>query len=115
MTLKLYCDHNVDARVVKGLRRRRIDVLTAAEDGAETWDDETLLKRATNLGRILFSEDSDLIAHASRWQADGQPFAGVIFARQRAVSIGQAIRDLELICQILTVDEMQSRVEYLPL
>ena len=39
--------------VTTALRLRSVDVLTAQEDGAATLDDDRLLQRATELGRIL--------------------------------------------------------------
>ena len=55
-------NHHVPAAITEGLRRRSVDVLTAFEDGASLWDDEKLLARATELGRVLFSQDEDLLA-----------------------------------------------------
>ena len=44
----------------------------------------------------------------------GPAFSGVVYAHQLGISIGQAVRDLELIAKILDPDDMQNRVEYLP-
>jgi hypothetical protein len=72
------------------------------------------LDRATALGRVLFSQDEDLMAIAhQRWQTTRE-FAGVVYAHQLAISVGQAVRDLELVAKVLDLDEMRNRVEYLP-
>jgi hypothetical protein len=42
--------------VTYALRLRSIDVLMAQEDGAAELDDDRLLQRATELGRVLFSQ-----------------------------------------------------------
>ncbi|MFO1434781.1 MAG: DUF5615 family PIN-like protein [Candidatus Competibacteraceae bacterium] len=55
-------DHHVHAAITEGLRRRGVDVITAYEDGSAELDDNQLLARATQLGRALFSQDSDLLA-----------------------------------------------------
>ena len=68
--------------VTVGLRQRRVDVLTAFEDGASEVDDAVLLDWATALGRTLFTQDDDLLAEAARRQAEGRAFAGVIYAHQ---------------------------------
>ena len=73
VSVRFYLDHHVDAAITEGLRQRGIDVLTCREDGTETWDDEHLLERATALGRVLFSQDDDLLAIAHRHQR-GAPF-----------------------------------------
>jgi len=44
----------------------------------------------------------------------GRAFAGVVYAHQLAISIGQAVRDLELIAKVLDPGDMLNRVEYLP-
>jgi hypothetical protein len=64
---------------------------------------------------LLFSQDEDLLAEAAERQASGVPFAGLGFARQMDVSIGTCVRDLELICHVLSPDEVVNRVIYLPL
>ena len=44
----------------------------------------------------------------------GADFAGLVYAHQLAISIGQAVRDLELVAKVLEPDDMRNRVEYLP-
>ena len=59
-------DVHVRRAVTAALRLRSIDVLTAQEDGSAELADDVLLKRATELGRVLVSqEDLDLIARAT--------------------------------------------------
>ena len=54
--VRLYMDHHVPSAITEGLRRRGVDVLTAADDESATLDDESLLDRATALDRVLFSQ-----------------------------------------------------------
>jgi predicted nuclease of predicted toxin-antitoxin system len=115
MTLGLYADHHVNSAIVEGVRRKGIDVLTAREDGSDRWSDEELLKRANELGRVIFTPDVDFIVLADEWLAAGRPFAGVVFAHQLGVTIGQAIRDLEIVCRVLTPAEVTSQLIRLPL
>jgi hypothetical protein len=110
----LYMDHHAPSAITAGLRKRGVDVLTAEEDGSATLDDDRLLDRATSLGRVLFSQDQDLLAIAHRRLQTAAAFAGVVYAHQLGISIGQAVRDLELIARVLDPDDMQNRVEYLP-
>lgn len=94
MAFKLMMDHNVHGAIVRGLRLRGVDVLTAEEDGSHTLLDDRLLQRATELRRVLFSQDSDLIREARLLQGRKEFFTGVIYAHQLHVTIGVAIRDL---------------------
>ncbi len=114
MTIRLYMDQHIRAEVTEGLRRRGVDVVTAFEDGTADWDDERLLDRATHLGRLLFSQDRDLLVIASHWQSIGREFAGLVYARQREISDGQAIHDLVLLTEVYEPGDMHNRVEYLP-
>ena len=108
-------DVHVPAAITRGLRLRGVDVLTAQADGTTQLADAELLARATELGRVLFSQDQDLLAEANRSQRSGKAFGGVIFAHQLGITIGQAIRDLELLAQVGTVEDFVNRVEFLPL
>jgi hypothetical protein len=112
--LRLYMDHNVPGPITIGVRQCGIDVVTAEEDGITRLDDDLLLDRATSLGRVLFSQDKDLLAIAHQWQQAGHEFAGFAYAHQLRISIGQAVRDLDLLAKALEPDDMRNRVEYLP-
>jgi predicted nuclease of predicted toxin-antitoxin system len=115
MTVTFYMDQHVPRAITIGLRRRGIDVLTAYEDGASEFDDPTLLDRASALNCVLFTQDEDLLAEATQRQRIGMPFRGVVYAHQLEVSIGDCIRDLELIAQAGEAGEFENMVQYLPL
>jgi predicted nuclease of predicted toxin-antitoxin system len=101
--------------VSSGLRRRGVDVLTAQEDSAATLDDDELLDRALELGRVLFTQDDDLLQEAAARQRSGGPFAGVIYAHQQNITVRQTIDDLELIAKACEPKELENKVVYLPL
>ena len=115
MSVQLYMDVHVPDAITVGLRLRRVDVLTAQEDGARRLSDAQLLDRATALGRVLFSQDEDLLREAAQRQQQGMSFAGVIYAHQLKVTIGQCVRDLELVAHAGAPEDFANRVEYLPL
>lgn len=101
--------------MTNALRHRGIDVLTAAEDGSHRLPDPDLLTRATTLGRVLFTQDDDLLAEGTRRLRAGQPFAGVIYVKQRRLSDQQIIEELTLIAGASDAAEWMNRVDYLPL
>ncbi len=115
MTVILYMDEHVHRAITVGLRLRDVDILTAQEDGRTGAPDVALLDRASELQRVLFSQDEDLLAEAKHRQIEGIPFAGVIYAHQLRVTIGVCIRDLEVIAKAADPDDLADRVEYLPL
>jgi hypothetical protein len=115
MSVALYMDHNVSRAITNGLRLREVDVLTAAEDGTATIPDSDLLDRAGALGRVLFSQDADLLREATRRLTEGIPFCGVIYAHMLYVPIGVCVRDLEMIAKATDPDDLRDQVTHLPL
>jgi len=115
MTLAIYMDVHVPAAMTAGLRRRGIDVLTSQEDGTARSSDAELLERAGALGRVLFSQDDDLLRLAAEWQRQGRASSGVIYAHQWSAGIGRLVDDLEPILSCCTSAELANRVIYLPL
>jgi predicted nuclease of predicted toxin-antitoxin system len=108
-------DVHVPRAVTAALRLRTIDVLTAQEDGAAQFDDDRLLQRATDLGRILVSQDEDLLREGSLRLLEGRGFSGVVYAHQLRVTIGRMVEDLELIATATSKEEWCGRIEYLPI
>ncbi len=115
MSVRLYMDVHVRRAVTEGLRRHGVDVVTAQEDGADQIGDAELLDRATELDRVLFTQDDDLLREATRRQQSGEVFAGVIYAHQLDITVGQCVADLELIAHVSEPDELLNRTIYLPL
>ena len=115
MALAYYFDHNVPRAISEGLALRGIDVLTCLADGTETLEDDQVLDRATELERVLFSMDDDLLREARARQLAGIDFSGVIYAHQLSCSVGRCIDDLEIIAKSCTLDELRGRAEFLPI
>jgi len=108
-------DEHVASAITRGLRQRGVDILTVQDDQREGEDDPELLDRATKLGRVLFTRDTDFLKEASRRLAGGEPFGGVIYAHQTRVSIGECISDLELLAMACELIEFADHVQYLPI
>ena len=106
--VKFYMDEHVHPAITRGLRLRGIDVLTAQEAQTLGATDEEHLSLAASSGKVLFTHDNDFL----KLHAKGVTHAGIAFAHQRT-SIGRIVRALTLIHEILTVEEMANRVEFL--
>jgi len=115
VSLRFYMDVHVRSAVTNGLRQRGVDVLTAREDGRHTLEDPALLDRATELGRVLFSQDYDLLSEATRRQRAGIPFAGIVYGHQLRLTDGNVIEDLTLMAEVYESTDIDGRVEFLPL
>jgi hypothetical protein len=52
-------DVHAPLAITQGVRQRGVDVITAQEDGSGRLEDALLLDRATQLERVLFTQDED--------------------------------------------------------
>jgi len=73
------------------------------------------MDRATELGRVLFSQDEDLLVEARRRQSAGIFFGGLAYAHQLEATIGECVRDLELIAEAVLPEEVANQVLFIPL
>jgi uncharacterized protein with PIN domain len=106
--IKFYTDENVPNAVARGLRLRGIDVLTTNEADLLGASDEEHLALALRDGRVILTQDADFL----RLHAGGVDHAGIAYARQQ-LSIGDLIRGLILIYQVLDADDMKNHIEFL--
>jgi hypothetical protein len=115
MALAYYMDEHVPTPITIGLRIRGVDVITVQGDGRDGVDDVALLDRATELGRVMFFFDADMARETSLRQQTDLPWAGLVFAHPTQISIGACVRDLELLAQLGTPEDLQNQIIYLPL
>jgi hypothetical protein len=113
LPLRLYADECVDGRIVAGLRRRGIDVATAADEGLRSATDPQHMERATALGRIVVSADRDFLVIVADQRARGVPFPGLFYILQ-GTPVGEAIRAIADAAEILDPPEMNNWVEWIP-
>lgn len=73
MTAGLYFDHNIHGDIVKGLLGRSVDCLTPEADGRDGLADEPLLDRAIDRGRVMVSNDEDMLKIAKARLSNGGP------------------------------------------
>lgn len=114
MPQRVLLDVHVPIAVAEAVRRRGIDVVTAQDAGYALLDDESLLARAAEQGRVLATQDADFLEIVSRWSREGRECHGVIFARQ-GISVGVFIEGLELCLHGLTDEELLNQVVFVPL
>ena len=108
-------DVHVRRAVTTALRLRSVNVLTAQEDRAAEFDDDRLLQRATELQRVLVSQDEDLLRVGSLWIGTRRDFSGIIYAHQLRITTGQMVQDLELIAQATSLQDWWGKIAYLPI
>jgi hypothetical protein len=104
----------MDGDLVRGLRSRGIDVITATEADMIRRKDEEHLSLATAKGRALYSYNiRDFHEIHTQWTLTGRSHAGIILAQQERYSIGEQIRRLVHLIGSLTEEAMRNRVEFL--
>jgi hypothetical protein len=59
--------------------------------------------------------DADFFLETKISLENEQTFSGLIYAHQLSITIGQAVRDLELIAKNGELADMQNRMEFIPL
>jgi predicted nuclease of predicted toxin-antitoxin system len=106
--IRYYTDEHVARAVIRGLRQRGVDILTVPEAGMMGATDEAHLTLAFNQGRVLFTQDADFL----RLAAAGMAHSGIVYATQHT-SIGNIIRGLMYVYQVLEAEDMAGKVEYL--
>lgn len=107
-SVKFYLDEHVHPAVASGLRQRGIDVLTTKEADMLSATDEAHVDLALKQGRTIFTQDADFL----RLHAKGKQHAGIVYAHQ-TTPVGHIVRNLILIFQVMTPEEMQNHVEFL--
>ncbi len=115
MTIRLYVDEDaMDKDLVRALRARGIDVLTALEAGMIERDDSEHLDYATAQGRVLYSFNvGDFYRLHIAYLAEGKSHAGLILARQQRYSVGEQMRRLLKLIATKSAEEMRNQIEFL--
>ncbi|MGE0378459.1 MAG: DUF5615 family PIN-like protein [Planctomycetaceae bacterium] len=108
--IRLHFDEHVSPAVVVGLRTRGVDVTTTPEEGLLSAADEEQLAFAVRERRVIFTQDTDFL----RFSAAGHEHRGIIYAPQ-GTPIGPIVRDLLLICFVMSEEELANQVVYVPL
>jgi predicted nuclease of predicted toxin-antitoxin system len=107
--IRFHLDEQVDVAIAGALRRYGVDVTTTVEAGLRTASDEEQLAYARREQRVLVTHDADFL----RLSATGSNHAGIAFSPRTGRSVGEIIRSLLLIHELLSPAEIENRVEFL--
>ena len=109
MVFSLLCDEHIPYPVVKGLRRRGLDVISVQEMGLSSAEDKTVMNRAREEGRVIYTRDADFLRlHQARFK-----HAGIFYHHPLAYSIGEAIRKVMTASEKFSTEEMKNQVKFL--
>lgn len=107
--VSLYLDENLSPTIAAQLKQRGIDAICVRDLNLLGDADVNHLERATEMGRVLVTTDVDFL----RLAATGVPHAGIIFGNQQDHTLGDWVKNLELLCFVYTTQDMANHVEYL--
>ena len=107
--IKFHLDENVRSAISQGLRRRGVDVTTTPEQLLIGISDEAQLSFAISQQRVIFTQDTDFL----RMNQMNTNHCGIVYCSQGSKSIGEIIRGLILIYELLEPVDMLGRVEFL--
>jgi predicted nuclease of predicted toxin-antitoxin system len=107
--IRFHLDENVDPDIALALRCQGIDVTTTVEVSLLGQNDQVQLSFGRQECRVIVTHDADFLRFASQ----SNDHCGIAFCQKDMRSIGDIIRSLALIYQLLTPEEMAGRVEYL--
>ena len=114
MKILLYFDEDASRHsLVRELRVRGADVVSALDVGMAGRADEHQLEWAAANGRTLYSFNrGDFYKIHTAWLKQDRSHEGIILSRQD-LSVGEQMRRLLRLINMLTAEEMVNRVEFL--
>jgi predicted nuclease of predicted toxin-antitoxin system len=108
-TIRFHLDENCSRAIAMGLRRQGVDVTTTPEAGLIGAIDEEQAAYAYAAGRVIFTQDRDFL----RIHAQEIPHPGIAYCEKDTRSIGQIIRGLVDIWEILEPEDIAGQVEFI--
>jgi len=115
MMIRLYLEEDSMRRsLVRALRARGIDVITAFDAGMIEREDREHLEYATAQGRVLYTCNVRDFSRLHRAYLDGgKSHSGMILARQERHPVAEQMRRLLKLTASMSAEEMKNRVEFL--
>ncbi len=107
--IRFHLDENVNLAVADALRFRGYDVTIPKDQRLIGAVDEDHLAFATRQGRVLVTHDADFL----RMHEQNYIHCGIAFTRRPDQPVGDLIRSLALIGEVLSAEEMEQHIEYL--
>jgi predicted nuclease of predicted toxin-antitoxin system len=102
-------DEHISSHLAAGLRRRKIDATTSTEVNLNGASDAAHLSFALSTGRVILTQDDDFL----RLHAQGSPHAGILYCRQHTLTLGELLRRVISVHDLLSPEEMAGRIEFL--
>ena len=107
--IRFHLDEHIDPDLARALRRYGIDVTTTVEAGLRSANDRQQIDFARQERRVFVTHDTDFLRLVSA------PYAhsGIVYCNRSNRSLGEIIRSLILIYEVLTPEELLGRIEFI--
>ena len=106
--LAFYTNESVHIAIAEGLKRREIKALTARDAGNLGLPDKEQLEYAKGEKLVIVTHDDDFLSLATTFE-----HAGIVYVHKQKYSIGELIRNLKLLWDVLEQKDMKNHVEFL--
>lgn len=106
--MKFYADENINSAIVKGLDMRGFDVLEISGSEKSGLSDSRHLKIAEEEKRVIITADDDFLR-----LEDDNNHSGIIFLANQEVDVGESIRRISKISDLVSDEEMENHVEFI--
>jgi predicted nuclease of predicted toxin-antitoxin system len=107
--IKYHLDEHVHPAIAEGLRRRGINVTTTIDAELLGAEDEKHLEFCGIENRVAVTNDADFL----RLHSLGVFHRGIVYYHMESRSIGEILRSLILIHELLSPEEMRNSVEFI--
>jgi hypothetical protein len=114
-TIRLYFDEDTMRHsLVRALRSRGIDVITALDAGMIERPDADHVAYASSQGRVLCSSNAgDYYRLHTDHLASGKTHVGIIVIAQQRYTVGDQMRRILKLIAVRTAVDMRDRIEFL--
>lgn len=109
MRIAYHLDEHIDPRVADALRLHGVNVTTTTEVNLRSTVDAVPFHFAISERRVIVTQDSDFLNLAN--SATYHP--GIVFVTGGKRTIGELVRWLILIYEVMTPEEMENYIEYI--
>lgn len=106
--LRFYLDESVHDTIADGLKRRGVDAKSAKDAGNLGLSDEEQLKYAIKNNFVIITHDVDFLSLAMDFK-----HKGIVFVHQQKYSIGDLIRNLKVLWDVVEQKDIENHVEFI--
>lgn len=107
--LRFYLDENLPVAIAEQLKHRTIQAITVRDLGLLGDEDTNHLQRATDMGYVLCTFDTDFVELAVTIIGH----SGIIIGQPEKHGIGEWVKGLTLYHAVYTAEDMMNRLDYL--